>query len=330
MSETIPVISVGDYLAGRPGAHETLARRIHDALTGIGFFLLIDHDVPAEVIARTFAETARFHAQPMAQKLALGINEHNNGYMVMGRFAVRTSPLSNNDPSVYRGDLHEAFLIKRERPADDPLLLSGRRFVGPNIWPDEHDLPGFRDHMLSYCATINGFGRRMLPAVSTALDLAPNWFDTAFTDSQFTLRLSHYPPVDAEPDQFGLAPHTDSNFMTYLPQTEVPGLQLLLPSGAWVDVPYIPGSFAVNSGDMLHRWSNGRLKSTPHRVLPSKGRDRYAIPFFLGPNFDQLIECLPSCAGPANPPRWEPIRYGDWTTYWNDANYDRKLQQEVA
>ena len=124
-------------------------------------------------------------------------------------------------------------------------------------------------------------------AVAVALDLPPDWFDKAFEDSQFSFRLSHYPPVAAEPNQFGIAPHTDSNFMTFLAQTEVPGLQVRMPGGDWLDVPYIPGSFAVNSGDMLRRWSNGRFKSTPHRALPPVGRERYAIPFFLGPRFDQ-------------------------------------------
>ena len=74
--------------------------------------------------------------------------------------------------------------------------------------------------------------------------------------------------------------------MTFLAQTEVPGLQVRMPSGEWLDVPYIPGSFAVNSGDMLQRWTNGRFKSTPHRALPPVGRQRYAIPFFLGPHID--------------------------------------------
>jgi isopenicillin N synthase-like dioxygenase len=139
-----------------------------------------------------------------------------------------------------------------------------------------------------------------------------------------------YPPVAAEPNRFGIAPHTDSNFMTFLAQTEVPGLQVQMPGGDWLDVPYIPGSFAVNSGDMLRRWSNARFKSTPHRALPPAGRERYAIPFFLGPRFDQRIECLPTCTGPGNPPRWEPITYAEWQEYWYDANYDPKLQRDVA
>jgi isopenicillin N synthase-like dioxygenase len=251
--------------------------------------------------------------------------------MVMGRYAVRTSDLNNND----KGDLNEAFFIKRERPADDPLLLSGRRFVGPNQWPAESDLPGFRANLLEYAATMDSFARRFMRIVAVALDLPPGFFDEAFTDSMHTLRLSHYPPVMPEPNQFGIAPHTDSNFMTFLAQTEIPGLQLRLPpdganGGGWLDVPFVPNSFAVNSGDTMHRWTNGRFLSTPHRAVPPQGGDRYAIPFFFGPRFDQLIECLPTCTSAGNPPRWAPITYADWQTWWYDANYDPNAQRDVA
>jgi hypothetical protein len=112
-----------------------------------------------------------------------------------------------------------------------------------------------------------------------ALDLPPDYFDAAFAESQFSFRLSHYPPVPAEPNQFGIAPHTDANFLTFLAQTDVPGLQLRLPSGDWLDVPYVPDSYAVN-GDMLARWTNGRFKSTPHRALPPVGSP-LRHPFFL-------------------------------------------------
>ena len=118
--------------------------------------------------------------------------------------------------------------------------------------------------------------------------------------------------------------------MTFLPQTDVPGLQVRMPSGSWLDVPYMPGSFAVNSGDIMKRWSNGRFKSTPHRALPPVGRHRYAIPFFLGPRFDQVIECLPTCTGPDNPPQWPPITYAEWQAWWYDANYDPERQRDVA
>ena len=169
MSETIPVIDIADYVAGRPGALAATARQVHDALTTIGFFVLTGHGVPQPLIERTFAEARRLHALPIAKKLALKLNEHNNGYMVMGRYAVRTSDLNNNDPSVYSGDLNEAFFVKRERPPDDPLLLSGRRFVGPNQWPADSDLPGFRANLLEYAAAMDSFARRFVRIVAAAV-----------------------------------------------------------------------------------------------------------------------------------------------------------------
>ena len=267
MTDTIPVIDVADYLAGRPGALQATARALHDALTKVGFLVLTGHDVPQGLIAQTFAEARRLHDLPIASKLGLRLNEHNNGYMAMGRYAVWTSDVNKND----KGDLNEAFFIKRERGSDDPLRRSGRRFVGANVWPEEAALPEFRRRALQYADVMDGFARRMLPAVAVALDLPPDWFDEAFRQSQFTLRLSHYPPVEADANQFGIAPPTDSNFLTFLAQTDVPGLQVRMPSGDWLDVPYVPGSFAVNSGDIMRRWTNGRFKSTPHRALPSDG-----------------------------------------------------------
>ena len=322
----IPIIDLADYVAGRPGALARTARQVHDALTSVGFFVLTGHGVAEAKIARAFDEAKRFHAQAMDWKLALKMNEHNNGYMAMGRYAVWTSDVNKND----KPDLNEAFFLKRERPATDPLLRSGRRFVGPNRWPGEADLPRFRANLLDYMDTMDDFARRFLPAIAVALDLAPNHFADDFSDSHFSFRLSHYPPVAADANQFGIAPHTDANFMTFLAQSEVPGLEVRMPSGEWLAVPHVPGSFAVNSGDMLKRWTNGRFKSTPHRALPPIGRHRYSVPFFLGPRFDAVIDCLPTCAGPGNPPQWPAITYAEWLAYWYDANYDPKVQDDAA
>jgi isopenicillin N synthase-like dioxygenase len=326
MPHRIPVIDLSGTVAGRPGAVAATARQIHNALTQVGFFVITGHDVPTSLIDQTFAEAARVHALPMATKLGLKLNEHNNGYMAMGRYAVWTSDVNQND----KPDLNEAFFIKRERVPDSPLRLSGRRFTGPNVWPDEATLPGFRAHILQYQTAMEDFTSRLLPAVAMALELDPGFFLPHFLDSQSNLRLSHYPPVNAQPNQFGIAPHSDANFMTFLAQSDVPGLQVRTQSGDWLDVPYIPGSFAVNSGDTLRRWSNGRFLSTPHRAVPPVGRHRYAIPYFMAPHIDTMIACLPTCTGPDNPPRWPDITYEDWITWWTNANYDPKRQQDVA
>ena len=124
----IPVIDVGPVFAGQPGALESAAAELGRALQDVGFFIMINHGVPLPLIERTFAEARRFHAQPADTKMALRMNEHNNGYMSMGRYAVWTSEVNTND----KPDLNEAFFTKRERGPDDPLLRSGRRFAGSN------------------------------------------------------------------------------------------------------------------------------------------------------------------------------------------------------
>ena len=321
-SAAVPVIDVGRYLAGAPGALEAAAEAIRFALEEVGFFVIVNHGVPRSLIRRTFEEARRFHSLPASAKMALRMNEHNNGYMAMARYTVRTSEVNAGAAP----DLNEAFFVKRERPPDDPLRRGGRRFVGPNLWPD--GLPGFRENVIAYTNAMDAFARRLLPAVAAALGLRPDWFDAAFEESQFSFRLSHYPPVAAGENQFGIAPHTDVNFMTFLPQSEIPGLEVLMPSGEWIAVPALPDSFAVNSGDTLHRWTNGRFKSTAHRARPPVEGHRYAIPFFLGPHVDTLIECLPTCAAPGAEPRFPPITYGDYLEWWYTENYPPSRQDD--
>ncbi|MDP6829727.1 MAG: 2-oxoglutarate and iron-dependent oxygenase domain-containing protein [Alphaproteobacteria bacterium] len=319
----IPLIDLAGLTADEPSAARDLVPDMRHALEEIGFLMIVNHGVPQALIEQTFAQAKRFHDQSMAAKHAVLMNAHNNGYMAMARYNVSTSRVSEDALP----DMNESFFIKRERPPDDPLVLAGRRFAGPNEWPA--DLPGFREALLAYTDTVDALGRRLLPAVALALDLPADTFDAAFAESQFSFRLSHYPAVDRKPGQYGFAPHTDANFMTFLAQSGVPGLQIKMASGDWWDVPHVPGSFVVNTGDMLHRWTNGRFKSTPHRVVPPQGQARYAIPYFFGPHMDSLISCLPTCCDEDNPPRYPPITYDDYINWWYDANYSAAEQDDL-
>ncbi|MBT7756683.1 MAG: isopenicillin N synthase family oxygenase, partial [Rhodospirillaceae bacterium] len=314
--DAMPLIDLAPIANGDLSGARKIAPALRHALEETGFLMIVNHGVPQDLIDQTFAQAKCFHDQSMEAKRAVLMNAHNNGYMAMGRYNVSTSRASVEA----KPDMNEAFFIKRERRADDPLALAGWRFAGPNEWPA--DLPGFREAILAYTEAVDALGRRLLPTVAVALDLAPDTFDAAFAESQFSFRLSHYPRAERQPDQYGIAPHTDANFMTFLAQSGVPGLQVKLASGEWWDVPYVPGSFVVNTGDMLHRWTNGRFKSTPHRVVPPEDQARYAIPYFLGPNLDTMISCLSSCCDADNPPLYPPITYADYIAWWYDANYN--------
>ncbi|PYM58228.1 MAG: hypothetical protein DMD77_09370 [Candidatus Rokuibacteriota bacterium] len=122
-------------------------------------------------------------------------------------------------------------------------------------------------------------------------------------------------------EQFGQGPHTDNSFITMLAREDTPGLAVRLPSGEWLAPPVIPGTFLVNLGNIMKRWSNDRFLSTPHGVLNDTGKDRYSIAFFFSPNVEAVIECLPSCTGADNPPRYPPAVYRDLVLDFYNANY---------
>ena len=128
---TIPVIDFGPVTAGAPGALGSAAALLRHALEHVGFFVMIGHGVPNRLIEQTFTEARRFHDQPLAAKMALRMNEHNNGYMSMGRYAVWTSDVNAND----KPDLNEAFFTKRERvrtiPCGDRVAASWAKTAGP-------------------------------------------------------------------------------------------------------------------------------------------------------------------------------------------------------
>jgi len=324
--EDIPVIDLSPLLSNVESGQRLIANQLRKVLCESGFFIIINHGVEQELITQTFSEAKRFHDQSMSAKQDVLMNEHNNGYMAMNRYKITTSRASEDGA---KPDANEAFFIKRERGPNDPLVQQKRRFAGPNEWPK--DLPGFKNNVLKYTEAIDAMAQRLLPPLALSLNMPSDTFDKAFAESQFSFRLSHYPIVK-EPNtkQYGIAPHTDSNFLTFLAQTSMPGLQIQSRAQNWVDVPYVPKSFVVNSGDMLHRWTNGLYKSTPHRALPPKNEPRYAIPYFFGPHLDTKIECLPTCQSSKTPSQFPPISYNDYMSWWYDQNYNSKDQDDLT
>ena len=319
-AETIPFLDVAAYLAGDVEELPRLGRALRHAFENVGFYYLRGHDVPEHLIAAMFAEAKRFHAQPLDKKLAVRINDHNIGYMPMGGSLARTSKVNNNTkPSV-----NEALFFRRERTPDDPDVIAGTKLRGLNQWPA--DLPGFRDTVLAYMTAMESLCRRLVPIYAIALDLPSDYFDAMFAKPNMIQRLSHYPPRAAyDENEFSIAPHTDSGFMTLLAPSDVPGLAIRLPDGTWFDAP----SITVNGGDILKRWTNDRFLSTPHRALNVSGRARYAIPYFFDPHPDTLLTCLPSCRSSDNPARYEPITYHDYAVWYATRNYvhqDKEIQ----
>lgn len=314
--EEIPVLDLGPMRAGAPGVKHELANQLRHVFEHVGFYYIVNHGVPQTLIDDAFAAAKRFHAQPLDKKLEIRLNEFNIGYLPMRGGTTRHSPLNaNNKPNV-----NEAFFCARDLPLDHPDVVAGKPYRSANKWPA--GLPGFKETCLAYTSALETLARGLVPLYALALNLPETHFDAAFAKPMFKLRMTHYPTQDPAADnEFGLAPHTDTSFMTLLAPNKVAGLSIRLPSGRWIEAPAIEGAFLVNGGDMLRRWTNDRFLATPHRVLNRSGAERYAIPFFFDCWAEHLMTCLPTCTGPDNPPKYEPLTYVEYMTWFRNMNY---------
>ena len=313
----IPVLDLAPYRAGEAGARTRLGADMRRACETIGFYFIEGHGIPRDLVERTFAQAARFHAQPLDAKMALKANHHNVGYMPFRGSTTRSSKVNKNT----RPNLNEAFFVKRDLAPDHPDVVADKRFRGANQWPG--DLPGFRETVVEYCDALEALASSLMPIYGAALELPEGFFDEAFAEPQYSLRMSHYPNQDiVRGNEFGSAPHTDSSILTILPPSALPGLEIKARSGAWFAPDMVPGRFLVNTGDMMHRWTNQRFLSTPHRVIHRSGGERYAIPFFFDCAIDYVMTCLPTCQGPSNPARHPPTTYAEYMAWFAGQNYE--------
>jgi isopenicillin N synthase-like dioxygenase len=316
-ADIIPVIDLGPYLAGDPGALDRAAGELRFALTEIGFYFIVNHGVPPELVRDAFRQAARFHAQPLATKLAIRIDKHNVGYLPMRGDTLRTSTVE----TVTKPNLNEALFVARDLPPDHPEVIAGRRFRSVNQWPA--GLPGFRETVVAYCDTMEQLVQKLVRLYARALDLPAAYFNQPFAEPQYKLRMTHYPnQADAPADEFGIAPHTDTSFLTLLAPNDVPGLSIRAQSGSWIDAPAIPDAFVVNGGQLLQRWTNDVFLATPHRATNRSGGERYALAFFCDSQIDWPVAAVPTCVGPDTPPKYPTTYYTSYMIGYQRRTYD--------
>jgi isopenicillin N synthase-like dioxygenase len=300
----IPVVSLADFDARRAEITDELWR----AATEVGFFQLVDHGVPAELVDRSFTAAADFFALPDEVKARHPWRrELNAGWE--SRSQVR--------PSTRVADQKESYQVTR--PNMDGL------------WPAEDVLPGFRSTMEEMEATAWRVAMDVLSCFADRLGFDRDFFarahDPVGEGYQSTVRLLHYFPMsgdDFAEGQWRAGAHTDYDCLTLLFQRDgQSGLQVCpwddAASGRWTSVEPDEGRITCNIGDMLMRWSDDQLRSTLHRVRgPQPGEaagSRYSLAFFAQANKPALIE---SPTG-----RFEPLTAADFLQQRIAANFAR-------
>jgi len=281
-----PTINIAGLLRAPDSATTEAAEAIHAACLDTGFFIVTGHGLDAEIDSLFDAARAFFALAPEVRERTPRNGRY--GYIPHRRTAIDQSRASDNTEYLDIG-------------------------LG-----DEIELPaveGFTPAVRTYQAAAVTVAATLLRTLSVGLGTDPDYFADRMVHPQCRLRLLHYPEVEPGPDgrlPVPNAPHTDYGLITLLATDGVPGLEVKPIDLDWTPVVAPRGSLVINLGDMLARWTNDRYRSTPHRVVgPARG-DRISIPFFINPDPSTMVDCIPSCLGTGERPRYQPVTAGDF------------------
>jgi isopenicillin N synthase-like dioxygenase len=273
----LPLVDLGPSW-GSADERDTLAHRITEVCHEIGFMLVVGHGVEQSVIDGVFDLMHRFFALDEAGRSTI---DKRRSPWFRGWEPVGTE-YTNNRPDIREQiDLWTEW-APVERPAD-PYL----RLLGPNQWPPEDLIPGFRDLMREWYRQMGELADHLLGLIATGLGLEADHFLEMFGGQPMSLtKLIHYPPTPA--GAAGVNAHHDAGFLTLLAPGPTPGLEVEWPDGSWVAVPSVPGSLVVNLGEMLQGISGNYLVATPHRVVTAG--ERFSAGYFHGPSLDVRLD----------------------------------------
>jgi isopenicillin N synthase-like dioxygenase len=299
-AEFLPLIDVGGLRHGTVADVRRIADELGAAARDIGFFRIRNHGIDLNLIEATYQMSERFFAQPdvFKQRHYIGKSPNHRGYVPF------------TEKGDYADEVHrnyEAFDLGLDLPKDDPDFLAGNLILGPNVWPD---LSGFKDTVSRYFAEIALLGRLICSALEMFLRLPTGSITDQMTKPISQLRLLHYvrPEVTTDHNSVNMGAHTDYECLTLL-HTRNEGLQVMAQNDHWIDVPADHGVYVVNIGDMLEAWTNGILRSTPHRVV-NRSRERFSMPYFVAANHDTEIRPFPQLVRKGKPEMYEPFLAG--------------------
>ena len=304
----IPIIDAAG-LTKKHASPDSL-KSFYDAYNQLGFGYIVNHGIDSALIEKVFDASSRFHAMHLKEKMKVALDHKHRGYI-----AINTSTDVNSKLELIKKPNQSAsFMTMREDKIEDPKIY----LSGPNQWPE---LENFRAVIEEYTTKLEELANNLLRAALLSTGVTDLSVMKAFEKPTTWLRLLHYPSLasDSPADLYGSAPHTDFGCLTFLAQDNIGGLQVQAPDGEWLNVPKLENSFVVNVGDMLHRMTNGLLRSTPHRVVNRSGSERYSCVFFYDPNVSFNIKPLKG----TGKPKFKSLNFGEFLREELVASYEK-------
>lgn len=330
MTNPVPIINIAPFFGDDPAARQHVAAAVNKACTEIGFLVVTGHGVSDELVSDMRTVSRQYFDLPLEEKLKFRMPaDRYRGYISLGNEALASSMDEQTPP-----DLKESFSIGPIEPAGDTYHRAARpgNFFAPNFWPEQP--LRFRPTWINYYSEMERLSAALMRIFAMGLGMDEFYFDNKIDHHISNFSVIHYPeqPKPPLPGQLRAGAHTDYGSLTIVKPDDAPGgLQVMTKQGEWMDVPHVPDGFVVNLGDLMAEWTNDRWVSTLHRVVnpprsKALGSRRISMTFFHQPNYDAVIECLPTCCTDDHPPRYGSTTSGEHV--WMKINKHR--QPELA
>ena len=312
----VPLINIAGFLDGTDKA--SVVSQIDDACRNIGFLIVEGHGVDPILIAEMHRMSHAYFDRPFWEKMRYKMPpDRYRGYTPFGAESLSYSLDEEQAP-----DIKESFSMGPFNHDFDEYHfgVAGARYFAPNFWPEQPD--EMRTVWETYYGEMNRLSGDLMRIFATALDLDETWFVGKIDKHITNFSVIHYPGqenIAPATGQSRAGAHTDYGSLTIVQtDTDVGGLEVQTRDGSWSAVPWIPDTFAINLGDLMSEWTNDKWVSTLHRVAnPPREKaniSKTSLLFFHQPNYDALIECIPTCTDANNPPRHAKITSGDHVT----------------
>ncbi|GLJ41136.1 hypothetical protein SUGI_0852030 [Cryptomeria japonica] len=288
----LPVIDISEFPEDLDGEdlnqirYHPLLPKLRKACKEWGFFFLVNHGIPVDLLQR---------AENVCRDLLAVPTEVKERILTTG----------NVFETHYRGPNFQGFRLP---DPSNPALVEK---LCAKIYPDGN--PIFCETIAAYSLSVSNLGNRITKVILASLGLDANaFYHSHFENCGSVLRINGYSAGQLSMGEETLVSHTDIGCLTILYQDDVGGLQIRSEEGEWFNVKPLSHSFVVNMGDSFTAWSNGRCRSADHRVVYKGWRDRISFGFFTTFPEDTEIWAPVELVDDDNPRRYKPFIYSDF------------------
>jgi len=293
-SECIPVVDLKDLDGPN---RTTIVGEIRRACEEDGFFQIVNHGVPENVMKSMMGIAKEFYEMPVEDRACLYSEDIKKPVRLSTSFNIGIDKVLN----------WLDYLTQTCHPLEEVI----------GTWPEKP--AAYRDVAGKYAGEMRALILRLLAAISEALGLDSDYLNKILGKHSQVMNINYYPSCPNPDLTLGAANHSDASAITVLMQSDVSGLQVFK-NGKWIAVEPIANALVVNLGDQLQVVSNGRFRSVEHRAVTNIYSARISIPTFYSPGHDAFIAPASSMVDEQQPALYRGYKFEEFLgAFWSQG-----------